>query len=160
MSTKAIALVAVLLLGGIGVYIGSSIAQRTEPTPTPTATPTPTPTPRPKVSISPRTPTQIFTEVSTQLKVNRVNVTFFRIWDSDRVQFSTGRGSTFAYNEGEGWKVAYSGEFLPNCDILQKVPEKYKPACHDDATNTTLFQTSSEDNRNYPIADAIQYIGN
>jgi hypothetical protein len=73
---------------------------------------------------------QIFYEVVSQLNLNINNLSYFRIFGLDKVQYGIDRTMVFAYKYAGKWQIAASGNGGPSsCSDLNNVPQNYRPPC-------------------------------
>lgn len=102
---------------------------------------------------------QIYQEVATQLKLTRSEIVYFRIFGSDKVQYSVNSGNIFAYKTDGIWKQAGpdSPHAILDCSTLTEVPEMYRPPCSDGSSR--LYMDSTGRSTNYPPAQMVSYIG-
>ncbi len=116
-------------------------------------------------SSSTETNDQIFNDVSTQLKFSRSEVTYFRIWGQDKVQYSltssagVGGGTAYAYKENGSWIAVQGGQAVNDCSVYSSVPEQYRPICTQGTSSTLYYAASDNTSLNYPISSAVHYIG-
>lgn len=121
---------------------------------------TQTTTPAATTSTTPTTLTndQIFQETATQLGLTRSGLVYFRIFGQDKVQYSTGQGTIFAYKSVGKWNKLSSGTGLASCTAFTGVPTAYMPPCFDE-NNKELYVNSNGQFTNYPMSSAVSYIG-
>ena len=108
---------------------------------------------------------QIFQEVSTKFNFSRSEVTYFRIWDQDKVQYSllnaagVGSGTAFAYEPSGTWINILGGQGVNDCSVYSNIPEAYRPICTKGTDSTLYYANSDSSSTNYPVATATHYIG-
>ena len=125
------------------------------------ATTVPTTT-TPSVTSAVLTNDQIFQEVATKFGFTRSQVSYFRIWGQDKVQYSllgNSSGTSFAYKAGSTWVSLKGGQAVNDCAIYENVPEKYLPICSKGTSPTLYYENSDGTSLNYPISTAVHYIG-
>ena len=101
---------------------------------------------------------QIYEEVATQFGLTRSELTYFRILGQDKIQYSTGQGTIFAYKSGGKWNKLIAGTGLAACTAFSGVPAGYMPPCFDEK-GTELYTNPNGQFTNYPLSAATSYIG-
>ena len=106
------------------------------------------------------TPAQIFQEVSVWQGFHN-KLSYFRIFGQDKVQFSFGNGTNFAYKTGNKWYLAGKGnrQDIGGCSEYVTVPEQYNPGCIDAVTGKSKYINSNGQSVNYPLSQMVSYIG-
>lgn len=107
------------------------------------------------------TPDQIFSEASLQLGITRSKLTYFRIFGQDKIQYSFGSGTNFAYKYMGKWQIAggENAQGIAVCSELSNVPEQYRPPCYDSTTKQEKYMDSQRQSLNYPPSQMTSYIG-
>lgn len=107
------------------------------------------------------TPDQIFSEASLQLGIIRSKLTYFRIFGQDKIQYSFGSGTNFAYKYMGKWQIAggENAQGIAVCSELNNVPEQYRPPCYDAVTKQEKYMDGQRQSLNYPPSQMISYIG-
>jgi len=136
----------------------------TSATATPRATATPTATVSPTATASTGTTIltndQIFQEVATQMGFVKNDFNYFRIFSQDKVQYSVGIGTTYAYKTSGTWHISGHGNQsdVIECSALSAVPETYRQPCITDGQDALSYLAKDNTSVNYPIASAVAYI--
>jgi hypothetical protein len=112
-----------------------------------------------KFTDSQTTSDSIFQEVSSQLGITKSKVSYFRIYGSDKVQYSLGSGTTFAYKYNNKWQIAgpSSSQDVRFCTDYNNVPEQYRPFCDDNGK--LKYADAQNQSINYPPDTEVHYIG-
>jgi hypothetical protein len=104
---------------------------------------------------------QIFQESSSQLGFTRDEVIYFRIFGPDKIQYSLGSGTSFAYKMNGVWNLVGAGyaHDIAFCSEITSVPEQYNPGCYDQLSKQTKYIGENGESINYPYSSAVSYIG-
>lgn len=105
---------------------------------------------------------QIFNQTAQQLNLKRSSLKYFRIFGQHKVQYNTGKGSTYAYKLDGRWHALAAEQGVQSCRIFDAVPVSYRPECVDSAGKLKYaiqFPDGTSSSLNYPIEEAVSYIG-
>jgi hypothetical protein len=107
------------------------------------------------------TPEEIFQETSSQLGFTRSQVVYFRVFGQDKIQYSFGSGTNFAYKTNDQWYLAGIGNYqdVADCIDYNSVPSQYNPGCYDKATKQNKYLDGQGQSVNYPPSQMTSYIG-
>ena len=108
------------------------------------------------------TPSQIFQIASSQLGFARSQLVYFRVFGQDKIQYSFGSGTNFAYSGGQQqWYLIGTGNYqgLANCSDYKYIPSQYNPGCIDVATGKAKYMDNKGQSINYPPSQMVSYIG-
>lgn len=108
---------------------------------------------------------QIYQEVATQFSLSRGTIVYFRIFGQDKVTYAIKGtapiatiGANYVYKQNGKWQVAQANaQSAPLCSALTNVPEGYRPPCFEG--DNLKYVDSQRGSLNYPISQAVSYIG-
>jgi Tfp pilus assembly protein PilE len=149
------------VMGSIGytVYHNDTSKMKTS---TVTAGSSKSTTTAPKSASENTTNNQIYDEVVAQFMLTKSTLEYFRIFSDDKVQYSTGAGTTYAYKLSGTWHIAVAGEQgAQNCNQFGTVPANFRPECVSSSGNLAYAikdADGSSGSSNYPEADAVSVI--
>jgi|GEM_PF-5494838 len=100
---------------------------------------------------------QIYQEVAKQLSLTKSEITYFRIYGQDKVQYSLGSGTVFMYKNDNTWNKLVSGTEVPSCTAFTGTPVSYMPPCVEN--DKVIYVDANSQSTNYPISSVVSYIG-
>ena len=74
---------------------------------------------------------KIFNNVASELKLNKSSLIYFRFYKTNKVQYSYGPGTNYAYLSNGRWHIAgpINQQSVQSCSDYHNVPSQFMPDC-------------------------------